>query len=272
MSHIGVQGFDIALSHARQRQGGGVVRRFWSIYDTATSPARRERWPSLRAFVTGDDGLDMDPDEFARVLGADAEAALREMGTGDPRYWERRALLTELRAEWEAEGPVRREQAGRPITVKTVNEGAKPQVTDNPNGVRIIDAGQQAEAIMQRLRRDDPAAVERVARGESTAHFEAVQRGWRSPTITLGNPATVAGRLLDHYSADDLARLVEEISGAVPEATTLTVRLRGAQSRGDTALADAVARERRDGVGWRQIAEALGISGRTAKSRYGPGR
>ena len=122
---------------------------------------------------------------------------------------------------------------------------------------------------MARLRRDDPAAADRVARGESTANFEAVQRGWRSPRIALGDPATVAGRLLDRYDADDLARLAEEISGAVPEATTLSVRLRGAQTRGDETLADAVARERRDGVGWRQVAEALGISERTARTRYG---
>ena len=270
---IGVQGFDIALSHARQRQGGGVVRRFWSIYDTATSPARRERWPSLSAFVTGDDGLDMDPAEFATVLGADAEAALREMGTGDPRYWERRALLTELRAEWEAEGPVLgAPEVGRPVAAKPVKEAANQQVSHNTSNTSINFERLDVPTIMARLRRDDPAAADRVARGESTAHFEAVQRGWRSPRIALGDPATVAGRLLDRYDADDLARLVATISAACPEAASLIVRLQGAQSRAAETLADAVARERRDGVGWRQIAEALGISERTARTRYGPGR
>ena len=161
--------FDLELSAARRGQAGGPTRRFWPIFQSATSPVRAERWQSLTAFLTDRAGLDMSLHDFEKVIGADANRAFAELGSGDHRYWDWREKLTALRVEYAAEGRARNAEAGRPVAVKPATKAAKSQVTANPNGVRIIDAGQQAEAVMQRLRRDDPAAVERVARGESTA-------------------------------------------------------------------------------------------------------
>lgn len=66
-----------------------------------------------------------------------------------------------------------------------------------------------AASITARLKRDDPELAEAVVRGEVTANAAAVAKGWRFPKVELRNPDTVAARIKDTFTAEQVARLVD---------------------------------------------------------------
>lgn len=68
-----------------------------------------------------------------------------------------------------------------------------------------------ADGMLSRLKRDRPELAQRVIEGEISATKAAQIAGFRTPVVRLGKPATVAAKLRDHYSREDLAELARLI-------------------------------------------------------------
>lgn len=75
------------------------------------------------------------------------------------------------------------------------------------SGTQPTQAAQDASAITARLKRDDPELAQRVVSGELTANAAAREKGWRKPRIVLTSPASVAVRLRQHFSPDEITEL-----------------------------------------------------------------
>ena len=65
-----------------------------------------------------------------------------------------------------------------------------------------------AAATVARLKRDDPALADLVVSGEVTAHAAARQKGWKKPRVQLGRPETVAQRIRETFTPDQIAQLI----------------------------------------------------------------
>jgi hypothetical protein len=61
--------------------------------------------------------------------------------------------------------------------------------------------------LVARLKRDDPELAARVVAGEVTANAAAREKGWRRPRIVLTSPASVAIRLRQYFTPDQVAEL-----------------------------------------------------------------
>ena len=68
-----------------------------------------------------------------------------------------------------------------------------------------------APGLLARLKRDHPHLAQQVIDGELSATKAAQIAGFRTPTVRLGKPATVAAKLRDHYNEEDLAELARLI-------------------------------------------------------------
>jgi hypothetical protein len=66
-------------------------------------------------------------------------------------------------------------------------------------------------SILARLKRDDPDLAGAVARGEITANAAARQKGWRFPRVELRNPVTVAARIRQHFTDNEIRALIDEL-------------------------------------------------------------
>lgn len=66
-----------------------------------------------------------------------------------------------------------------------------------------------ADGILARLKRDDPDMAQQVVNGELSANAAARIKGWRKPRILVTSPASVAHRLREHFTADELNELKE---------------------------------------------------------------
>ena len=64
-----------------------------------------------------------------------------------------------------------------------------------------------ADSILSRLKRDDPATAQKVINGELTANAAARSKGWRKPRILLTSPKSIANGLRNHLTADELNEL-----------------------------------------------------------------
>lgn len=64
-----------------------------------------------------------------------------------------------------------------------------------------------AEEITARLKRDDPDLAARVVAGEVSPNAAAREKGWRKPRVVLTSPASVAIRLRQHFTPDQVAEL-----------------------------------------------------------------
>lgn len=71
--------------------------------------------------------------------------------------------------------------------------------------------GQRADGILARLKRDDPDMAQQVVNGELSANAAARIKGWRKPRILVTSPTSVAHRLREHFTADELADLIKEL-------------------------------------------------------------
>lgn len=70
---------------------------------------------------------------------------------------------------------------------------------------------ERADGILARLKRDDPDLARQVVAGDITANAAARQKGWRKPRILVTSPTSVAHRLREHFTADELADLIKEL-------------------------------------------------------------
>lgn len=64
-----------------------------------------------------------------------------------------------------------------------------------------------AERTVARLKRDDPALAERVVNGELSPNAAARAKGWRRPRVVLSSPASVAEKIRQHWTPDQIAEL-----------------------------------------------------------------
>ena len=69
----------------------------------------------------------------------------------------------------------------------------------------------EADGILARLKRDDPDMAQQVVNGELSANAAARIKGWRKPRILVTSPTSVAHRLREHFTADELADLIKEL-------------------------------------------------------------
>lgn len=69
----------------------------------------------------------------------------------------------------------------------------------------------EADGILARLKRDDPDMAQQVVNGELSANAAARIKGWRKPRILVTSPISVAHRLREHFTADELADLIKEL-------------------------------------------------------------
>lgn len=65
------------------------------------------------------------------------------------------------------------------------------------------------DGILARLKRDDPGMARQVIDGELTANAAARQKGWRKPRVLLTSPESVAKRIRDHFTNEEIAQLKE---------------------------------------------------------------
>jgi hypothetical protein len=65
-----------------------------------------------------------------------------------------------------------------------------------------------ANHITARLKRDDPELAERVVAGEISPNAAAHEKGWRKPRIVLTSPRSVADRIREHFTPDQISELI----------------------------------------------------------------
>lgn len=80
----------------------------------------------------------------------------------------------------------------------------------NPHDVNVSGTQDKRDsaATVSRLKRDDPVLAERVVSGEVTANAAAREKGWRKPRVLLANPNTVARRIRESFTDDQIAAVV----------------------------------------------------------------
>ena len=79
------------------------------------------------------------------------------------------------------------------------------------SATRSTPADHTADSILARLKRDDPDMARQVVNGELSANAAARIKGWRKPRILVTSPTSVAHRLREHFTADELADLIKEL-------------------------------------------------------------
>ena len=134
-------------------------------------------------------GLGMSTDELKKLLAVKGRTEARGHLTVNPGLFEkvRNDVAGLLGEDVPAERPV-----GRPPQSK----GATP--TFEQKG---------ADGILARLKRDDPDMARRVIDGELTANAAAREKGWRKPRVLLTNPQSVAKRIREHFTNEEIAQL-----------------------------------------------------------------
>lgn len=75
---------------------------------------------------------------------------------------------------------------------------------------------QSADGILRRLKRDHPTLAQEVIDGTTTATAAARKAGYQTPVIRLGKVETVAKRIRDHYSPEEVTELIEHLGGETP--------------------------------------------------------
>lgn len=96
---------------------------------------------------------------------------------------------------WRGEIP-----AARPVGRPTNNESATH-----------ITGQRDADSILARLKRDHPDLAESVVNGELSANAAAIRLGWRHPRIVATSPASVARKLREIWSDQQLEDLIQEL-------------------------------------------------------------
>lgn len=76
---------------------------------------------------------------------------------------------------------------------------------------RLPTNRRDAEYYLAALKKKRPDLAQQVIDGELSATKAAREAGIITPTVRLGKPATVAAKLRDHYSREDLAELARLI-------------------------------------------------------------
>lgn len=131
-----------------------------------------------------------------------------------PRYeglgTTRDGLLAIIRVEDE-ELAAAVEKAWREDVAPALKSAGRP--SGNPGATRITqNDGHTADSILARLKRDDPMTAQAVVSGDLTANAAARIKGWRKPRILLTSPESVAKRIKENYTPEEVEELVEHLT------------------------------------------------------------
>lgn len=110
--------------------------------------------------------------------------------------------------EWRERGPALR-KAIRSLLAGEIPK-AEPPGRPRKDRATVVNRPTRdtAGAITARLKRDDPELAERVVAGEVSANAAAREKGWHKPRVLLTSPASVARKLREHFTAEQLAELI----------------------------------------------------------------
>lgn len=167
-----------------------VEERTWErLTDNHSEP-----FPTFTAFVEAAQpgGLETTATELRKLL------ALRHPHE-DGEQWAERA--PRLRREVEA---LLREE------IRAANPAGRP--TKERATFNTVGRPDTAAKIAARLKRDDPELAEKVVAGEVSPNAAARQKGWRKPRVVLTSPASVAKKLREHFTAEQIAELAALLS------------------------------------------------------------
>lgn len=89
--------------------------------------------------------------------------------------------------------------------VKAANPVGRPSGNVRDTNIKRSDTD---EYVVARLKRDDPELAERVVNGEISPNAASREKGWRKPRVLLANPETVAKRIRETFTAEQIARLI----------------------------------------------------------------
>jgi hypothetical protein len=85
---------------------------------------------------------------------------------------------------------------------------ANPHGGNNQQRATSLGDPDTADKVTARLKRDDPELADRVVSGEVTPNAAANEKGWRKPRLVLTSPASVARKLRERWTAEQIAELI----------------------------------------------------------------
>lgn len=117
--------------------------------------------------------------------------------------------------EWKKRAPELRREVNRlldediPAAMPAAHAGAgRGNKTDRATVGLRTEATDTAAQTVARLKRDDPETAERVVSGQITANAAAREKGWRKPRVVLANPESVARKIRESFTEDQIAQLI----------------------------------------------------------------
>lgn len=88
------------------------------------------------------------------------------------------------------------------------------------SGTQSSAEKRDTDSILARLKRDDPDTAQKVITGELSANAAAHAKGWRKPRIVLSSPESVATRIRDHFTPDEIESQRNGLTGGDIAATS----------------------------------------------------
>lgn len=190
-----------------EKSGGdpyGVIVRLGELLESqgweSLTDKRGAPFLSFSDFVRDPDrGLGMDPNELVKLIDVQGETERRAMVTGNENLT---GLFERVRGQ--------------------VGAAVKGDIAPSPKrgGVgrgRELDRSnydlnhQSADGVLARLKRDDPDLAQAVIDGKTTATAAARKAGYQTPVIRLGKVTTVAKRIREHYSPEEIQELIRAL-------------------------------------------------------------
>lgn len=154
----------------------------WHEFNSFTGARRRHG--SFREFVTAAryEGLGTTRDGLLALLGREDEE-----------------LASRVEVAW------------REDVAPALKQGRPSAATDGNNVPRPLGHNDTEDGILARLKRDDPMTAQAVINGDLTANAAARMKGWRKPRILLTSPDSVAKRIREHYSPEEVHELITHL-------------------------------------------------------------
>jgi hypothetical protein len=110
--------------------------------------------------------------------------------------------------EWRDRAPELRRKVARLIGEDIAPAGQPGAHRSYSGTVGTLPERDTAAATVARLKRDDPVLAARVVSGEVTANAAAREKGWRKPRVVLARPETVAQRIRESFTPEQIAQLI----------------------------------------------------------------
>lgn len=182
------------------RLGAVLKHRIWE----QLTDKKGNTFSSFSQFVRDPDkGLGMATDELLKLVDVQGETERRAIVSKDA---ERVELFTRVREQ------VRRAvQGDLPASHKHGTNQHSDDGEEGEDNSNCTPHNYSSSGLLSRLKRDHPDLAQQVIDGNISATKAAREAGIITPTVRLGKPATVAAKLRDHYSKEDLAELARLI-------------------------------------------------------------